>query len=202
MASPSRHQQHATPPRHMAQHAQQQVQHAQQAQQHRGDEEWGHGELYEPPVACFDAASLGAAAAAQAEAPGPPEAGPAAAPAPEGGDAAAAVGSPFAHHTGRARFSHQGSGSSGTRRSVLSSLSVERHSRGSAGEAAAAAAAAEALAAVEAEAAERQRTWLGHAAEAAQAPIMLLLQVGAGGSWCRANAASTLCRMSSCEAQL
>jgi hypothetical protein len=53
---------------------------------------------------------------------------------------------------------------------------VERTSMGSAGETAAAAAAAEALAAVELEQAESQRSWLGHAVEAVQAPVMLLLQ--------------------------
>lgn len=178
-----------SPPRLRGQQQQDQQQYHhqpphQQAQQH--DEEWGHGELYEPPVASFNAAGLGAAASAQDA-----TAGVAASAAAEAG-AAPAAGSLPRHHlhappahlshqgsnssSGGARFSHQGSGGSGGRRSALSSLSVERTSIGSAGETAAAAAAAEALAAVELEQSEARRSWLGHAVEAAQAPVMLLLQ--------------------------
>ena len=165
----------------------------QQQPQQQHDEEWGHGELYEPPVAVFTASPAGAAAGHGEPAAGAAAMGAAAAGQPP--PAAGAAGALPHHHAhahpahlshqgssssggGGARFSHQGSGASGGRRSALSSLSVERTSIGSAGETAAAAAAAEALAAIEFERAETQRSWLGHAIEAAQAPVMLLLQVG------------------------
>ncbi|KAI7838328.1 hypothetical protein COHA_007897 [Chlorella ohadii] len=208
-------------------HHQQPLHNQQQQQQH--DEEWGHGELYEPPVASFNAAALGAAGAAQE-----PAAGAAVADAGISQIGAAAAGSLPTHHThahpahlshqgsggsssgprfshqgsgggsSGPRFSHQGSGGSGGRRSALSSLSVERTSIGSAGETAAAVAAAEALAAVELERGQAQRSWLGHAIEAAQAPLMLLLQatiplvealliaVGAGAALCTLGHLGTL----------
>lgn len=152
--------------------------HAAVAQQQR-DEEWGHGQLYQPPVVTFDASALEAAAAAEAG--------------PRGGDAGAASaaaglpplhpGAAIAAAEGGRRFEHKGSGgSSNTSRSFGS---AQRFSIASSGEAAAAAAAAAALAAVEEEQAgegERPQTGLWRAADAVQQPIMVLLQVGGAGA--------------------